>query len=129
MRIDHVALWVRDLEKSREFYCHYFSGKSNDLYDNPKKEFQSYFVTFDSGARLELMHSRKIKESSDNAFNPCFGLAHFAIAVGSKEEVDRITYLMKNDGCKLISGPRMTGDGYYESCIEDPDGNTLEIVS
>ena len=86
MRIEHVALWVRDLEKSKDFYCHYFHGKSNSLYSNPQKGFKSYFISFDSGARLELMSSEKSKASENDHFF-IFGLAHFALSVGSKEEV------------------------------------------
>ena len=114
MKIEHIALYTNRLD-----------GKSNNKYVNPHKGFESYFITFESGARLELMHQRGIAERSANVF---VGLIHLAFSVGSKEKVDELTQRLEQEGFKKISGPRLTGDGYYESCILDPDGNIVEIT-
>lgn len=126
MKIDHIALYVQDLEASRDFFVKYFGAKSNDGYRNPKTDFRSYFLTFDDGARLEIMTKPDLTDSGD--FLNRFGYAHIAISVGSKEAVDGLTARLKADGYALISGPRTTGDGYYESVILDFEGNQIEIT-
>ncbi|MFC1570137.1 VOC family protein, partial [bacterium] len=121
-RIEHIAIWVKDLERMKTFYETYFGCASNQKYVNISKGFSSYFLTFDSGARLELMCHPKINQIFDE-FEP-LGLSHFAISVGSQKEVDGLTLRLKTDGIPIVSEPRITGDGYYESVILDPEGNT-----
>lgn len=125
MKIEHVAIWVKDIESMKTFYTTYFNGKANSKYHNKDKQFESYFLTFDDGARLELMRKFGIdKKDQDDRI----GWAHIAISLGSKESVDQMTERLQNDGYRLVNGPRVTGDGYYESVIEDPEGNLLELT-
>lgn len=128
MYIHHAAIYTQDLEKQRDFYCKYFGGVSNDGYQNPKTGFASYFVRFEEGASLEIMTAPDVTESGRDTARQFFGYSHLAFSVGSEEEVDRLTALLEQDGFKRISGPRHTGDGYYESCVLDPDGNRVEIT-
>ena len=125
MKIEHIAIWVRDLEKMKYFYTRYFDLTSNDKYFNPRKHFSSYFLSFPSGARIELMHSPDIVDSQSLE---SMGIAHLAISVGSKENVDELTNRLKGDGHRIVGEPRTTGDGYYESVISDPEGNLIEIT-
>lgn len=125
MKIEHVALYVKDLEKAKEFFIRYFNGTANAIYHNKEKGFQSYFITFDDGARMEIMTRPDVDDQEKRPFRS--GFAHLAFSVGSKEEVDRITKLLQNDGFQVTSEPRTTGDGYYESCILDGEGNQIEI--
>lgn len=125
MKIDHIALYVRDLERTKMFYINYFGATSNEKYVNSKTGFQSYFLSFGEGCRLEIMVK---PELSDSIHEEYFGYAHFAISVGNSENVDKITKQMKKDGVIIASGPRTTGDGYYESCVLDPEGNKIEIT-
>ncbi|MFJ9288261.1 VOC family protein [Bacillus halotolerans] len=125
MRIEHTAIWVSDLERMKAFYETYFHGKANSLYHNEKKDFKSYFMTFDSGARLEIM---KKGDVTDQPSQTMTGWAHIAFSTGSKENVDELTERLKQDGFAVVSGPRTTGDGYYESVIEDVEGNLIEIT-
>ncbi|ATV02634.1 MULTISPECIES: VOC family protein [Bacillus] len=125
MRIEHAAIWVKDLERMKEFYETYFGAKTNDLYHNEKKDFKSYFLSFDSGCRLELMKKGGIDEAPAQNMT---GWAHLAFSTGSKERVNELTETFKNDGFQVVSGPRVTGDGYYESVIEDGEGNLIEIT-
>lgn len=122
--IDHVAIWAGDLELLREFYTEYFGGVSNTRYHNPAKGFSSYFISFDSGCRLELMHKDGIESNNANRL----GLAHISFSVGSKSNVDNLTKRLSNDGFSILGEPRTTGDGYYESVIADPEGNIVEIT-
>ncbi|MCU5683324.1 VOC family protein [Bacillus wiedmannii] len=125
MKIEHIAIWVNDLELMRSFYTKHFNGKANSLYHNKAKQFESYFITFESGARLEIMRKKGIeKEPNPNIT----GYAHMAFSVGSEERVNELTTTLKNDGYPLLNGPRCTGDGYYESVISDPEGNQIEIT-
>lgn len=124
MKIEHIALYVRDLEVTKNFYMKFFSLQCNKKYTNAKG-FSSYFLTFESGARVEIMSLPELNQSGKL---PCFGYAHIAISVGSAECVDRLTKCIENDRYKVISQPRTTGDGYYESVIADPDGNLIEIT-
>ncbi|NGY70101.1 glyoxalase/bleomycin resistance/extradiol dioxygenase family protein [Bacillus megaterium] len=125
MRIEHVAIWVRDLENMREFYKTYFKGKSNQRYHNKEKGFESYFLSFESGTRLEIMRRIGINEKT---LAETLGWTHIAFSLGSKEAVDELTTKLTTDGYKLVNGPRTTGDGYYESVIEDPEGNLIELT-
>jgi lactoylglutathione lyase len=128
VHIEHVAIWSRDLESLMAFYIKYFGVKQSPLYKNPKKHFSSYFLTFDSGARLEIMQKEPLQERKPADQSESVGFAHFSISVGSKEAVDVLTARFLSDGLPVISGPRLTGDGYYESVILDPDGNPVEIT-
>lgn len=123
--IDHIAIWVEDLEKMREFYCKYFDGVSNQRYENRVKGFESYFISFDGATRIELMKRKNIEE---RIYKEILGLAHLAFKVGSKEKVNELTEIFRKDGYKIIGEPRTTGDGYYESVILDPEGNRIELV-
>ena len=123
--IEHVALWVNDLERSRAFFQKYFGATSNDIYINAAG-FHSYFLTFDGGARLEIMHDGTQTPNAED--RPHDGYGHVAFSVGSAEEVDRLTAELVADGFRCVSGPRTTGDGYYESCVLDDEGNRIEIT-
>ncbi|MFZ6028438.1 MAG: VOC family protein [Chloroflexota bacterium] len=126
MHIEHCAIWTADLERLRAFYETYFRARSGPKYTNPAKHFESYFLAFESGARLELMCRPALAAlSSSDAF--C-GYAHIAFSLGSKEAVHALTERLQQDGYTLLNGPRTTGDGYYESLFLDPDGNRLEIT-
>ena len=129
MRIEHIAIWTKDLERLKIFYETYFDATSNSLYNNPEKKFTSYFLTFDSGARLEIMQRPDIQSSPKLSETEYFGYAHLAISVGSEEKVDSLTQKLRNDEYPILDGPRQTGDGYYESVISDPDGNRIEITA
>ena len=158
MKIEHVAIWVKDIDRVCEFYRKYFGGVVQPLYHNPAKQFTSRFVTFEDGARLEIMHRPDIVnnnvgtaemfhvkplqgECSDHI---CMGIAepkevghevsqhlgftHLSFSVGSKEKVDLLTKEMSDDGITIVGQPRTTGDGYYESVVLDPEGNRIEIT-
>lgn len=127
MKIEHIALWVKDLEGMREFYMKYFGMLSNELYVNKQKQFSSYFLSFpDSDCRIELMHNPDIVEELAQEFGQ--GLTHFAIALESKEKVDELTEHLRINGYKIIGEARTTGDGYYESAVLDLEGNKVEIT-
>ena len=126
MKIEHIAMYVNNLEATRDFFVNYFGGKSNDGYHNPNTDFRSFFITFDDGARLEIM-KKPVMDDLDKPLNRT-GYIHLAFSVGSKEAVDEITARMKADGYEVVSGPRTTGDGYYESCIVGIEGNQIEIT-
>lgn len=127
MKIEHIALYVQNLEASRDFFVKYFGAKSNDGYHNRKTDFRSYFLTFEDGARLEIMTKPDLTDNGD--FLNRFGYAHIAISIGSKEAVDELTERLKSDGYAVISGPRTTGDGYYESVVLDFEGNQIELTA
>lgn len=126
MKIEHIAMYVNDLEKAKDFFVTYFSAAANDGYHNPRTDFRSYFLTFRDGSRLEIMTKPDLTDSGD--FLNRFGYAHIAFSVGSREAVDSLTARLKSDGYPVISGPRTTGDGYYESCILGFEGNQIEIT-
>ena len=126
MRIEHIAMYVNDLEAARDFFVRYLGGVSNDGYHNKTTDFRSYFISFDDGARLEIMNKPGMTDS-EKAVNQT-GYIHVAFSVGSREKVDEITSLLKADGYEVLSGPRTTGDGYYESCIVGIEGNHIEIT-
>lgn len=125
MKIEHIGMWVKDIEQTRRFYETYFEASANNLYHNEKKGFKSYFLTFASGARLEIMHRDDIKEVAGELF----GYAHLAMSVGDKDDVDHFTKRLTDDGYDLLDGPRTTGDGYYEAVVLDPDGNRIELTT
>ena len=129
MHIEHMALWTPDLERSRAFYQRYFGACANARYQNPHSGFQSYFLQFAEGARLELMQMPGIVAGPDNRQQQHTGWIHLAFTVGSRAEVDALTARLIADGYPCLDGPRETGDGYYESCVADPDGNRLEITA
>lgn len=128
MTIDHIAIWVNDLENMKQFYVKYFGATANQKYHNPKKNFNSYFLTIESGARLELMQKPEIPQNLNNTIDQYIGLNHFAVSVGSKNNVDELTEKLRNDGYEVIGEPRTTGDGYYESVVFDPEKNRIEIT-
>ena len=126
MIIEHIAIWTNDLEKLKDYYVKFFSGKSNHKYRNPNTLFESYFISFDSGCRLELMTNPDIKEMSQTN---CIGITHFAFEVESKNEVDLKANELKIAGFPILKGPRITGDGYYEFETVDIDGNKIEVTT
>ena len=126
MKIEHIAMYVQDLEKTRDFFVKYFAAKSNARYHNPNTDFKSYFLSFDDGARLEIMQKPGVEAQTENQMRT--GFIHMAISVGSKEQVDKLTETLKQDGYMVTSGPRTTGDGYYESCVVAVEGNLIEIT-
>ena len=127
MRIEHLAIWVEDLEKMKTFYLKFFQLKCNEKYTNPKKQFSSYFLAFESGPRIELMHKPGLVQYSGYP-EERLGLVHFAISLGSREKVDELTERIRESGFRVIGEPRTTGDGYYESVILDPEGNLIELT-
>lgn len=126
MRIEHLAIWTSDIEAMRSFYMKYFGMESNDMYVNEKKGFRSYFLSWKGEtARLELMSQYGKADSLPNKMK---GLAHFALSVGSEERVMELTEQLRADGYEILSEPRRTGDGYFESAIGDPEGNYVELT-
>jgi lactoylglutathione lyase len=128
MNIEHLAIWVNDLEQMKEFYEKYFNATSGEKYHNSSKNFTSYFLRFDKGCRLELMHRPDIPINKNEKINQYLGIIHFAVSVGSKEKVNTLTEQLRKDGFKIQGEPRTTGDGYYESVILDPEDNFIEIT-
>ena len=126
MKIEHAALYTEDLEKMRSFFMKYFEASSNELYHNPKTGFSSYFLSFQEGARLEIMNKPQMVKTGDTLVRA--GLIHLAFSVGSKEKVDVLTETLRKDGYEVLSGPRTTGDGYYESLILGPERIQIEIT-
>ena len=128
MRLEHAALWTRDLERLRAFYERHFGARAGPRYASATNPgFVSYFLTFPSGgARLELM-TRPALDAAAGA--PTSGYAHLALSVGSRDAVDALVARLRDAGVCVRSGPRETGDGYYEAVVEDPDGNALEITA
>jgi lactoylglutathione lyase len=129
MKIEHIAIWSKDIERLKSFYQKYFNAAAGDKYTNLKKSFNSYFLSFESGARLELMNMPSIPESRGSTEEQFMGYIHIAISVGSQKKVDELTAQVKSDGYEVVGEPRFTGDGYYESVILDPDGNRIEITA
>ena len=128
MKIEHIAIWCQDLEGLRQFYETYFEARSIPKYANEGKGFESYFLSFDSGARIELMRMPSIRETADDPYAEDVGLAHLAFSVGSEERVDALTAALAGAGYEVLDGPRRTGDGYYESAVLDPEKNRIEIT-
>ena len=126
MRIEHIAMYVNDLDAARDFFIRYFNAKSNEGYHNKTTDFRSFFLSFDDGTRMEIMN-KPIMQDSEKALART-GYVHIAFSLGSKAAVDTLTELLNHDGYDVISGPRTTGDGYYESCIIGIEGNQIEIT-
>jgi len=126
MKIEHVAMYVKNMEEARDFFITYFGGASSEIYYNPNTGFRSYFISFADGARLEIMNKPEVVP--DAALREKMGYAHIAFSVGSREKVDSLTEQLGHDGYCITSGPRLTGDGYYESCVMDNEGNIIEIT-
>lgn len=126
MKIEHLAMYVNDLEITKNFFIKYFNATANNKYHNVKTGFCSYFLSFDDGARLEIMNKPDMSDSVKELHRT--GYIHIAFSVGSRERVDELTQRLKADGYEVIGGPRITGDGYYESCIIGIEGNQIEIT-
>ena len=126
MKIEHAAMYVNDLERVRDFFVRYFDAVSNDGYHNIKTGFRSYFLSFSEGARLEIMNRPDMSDGDKDVMHT--GYIHLAFSTGSREKVDELTKKLKDDGYEILSGPRTTGDGYYESCVLGPEGNQIEIT-
>ena len=122
IKVDHIGLYVSDIEAAKSFFQTYFGAKANEMYRNEKKGFCSYFLTFDDGSRLEVMTRTGV--DGKRALGSC----HVAFSVGSKAAVDSLTERLRADGYTVTDGPRTTGDGYYESCVAAIDGNLIEIT-
>lgn len=125
MKIEHIGIWVKDLEVMKNFYETYFGAEAGPKYHNAKTGFTSYFMCFAEGARVELMHRDDIQELPVEAL----GFAHLAVQVGDEREVDGKAETFSKNGFEVLSGPRRTGDGYYEAVIIDPEGNRIEITA
>lgn len=126
MKIDHIAMYVKDLEVARAFFATYFHAQSGEVYRNPKTGFRSYFLSFEDGTRMELMTRPELDDREKTLTRT--GYIHIAFSVGGREEVDRLTQQLRQDGYPVLSGPRTTGDGYYESCILAVEDNQIEIT-
>lgn len=127
MHLDHFALWTTDLERLKAFYVTYFGATAGEKYVNPTRGFESYFLSFAGGARLEIMTQPSV--ASERPLGaPAAGYAHLAIAVGSVERVEALTETLRSAGFTIAGAPRWTGDGYYESVVLDPDGNVIELT-
>jgi lactoylglutathione lyase len=129
MRIDHVALWTSDLERCQQFYVAYFGASAGSRYVNARKGFESCFLSFADGARIEAMQTTTLSPVALEPGAQRMGLTHLAISVGSEQAVDKLTARLRDDGFPILDGPRRTGDGYYESVTLDPDGNRIEITA
>lgn len=126
MKIEHIAMYVNDLESAKDFFVKYFSAVPNEGYRNKKTGFRSYFLSFNDGARLEIMNLPLLENGEKSVC--AAGYAHIAFSLGSKKAVDELTEKLKADGFEVISGPRTTGDGYYESAVIGFEGNVIEIT-
>lgn len=127
MRLEHVALYVNDLERAKDFFIRYFNATPNQRYHNPQKGLFTYFLTFDDNTRLEIMQRPEVVPQEKPLY--ATGYTHVAFSLGSRQAVDELTARLTQDGFTLVSPPRTTGDGYYESCILDFEGNQIEITA
>ena len=127
MKLEHVALYVNDLEAMKDFYVRHFKADANEKYHNPRTGLQTYFLSFDDGTRLEIMR-RPLMSPKATGEHP-LGYVHISFKLGSPEHVDRLTEELQQSGRPLLNGPRLTGDGYYESVLSDPEGNLIELVA
>ena len=126
MMLEHIAMYVNDLESAKDFFIKYLEGRPNAGYYNINTGFRSYFISFHDGARLELMNKPEV-EDQEKPLNST-GYAHIAFSLGGKEKVDEMTARLREDGYEVVSGPRVTGDGYYESCVVVFEGNQIELT-
>ena len=127
MKIEHVAIYVHDLESEKNFFVKYFGAKAGSKYTNFRNDFSNYFLKFDDGSRLEIMTRESMVDSDKPKYRS--GFHHIAIEVGDKATVDEMTKKMERDGIIVVSGARTTGDGYYESVVLDPEGNEIELIA
>ena len=126
IRIEHIGVWVRDIDVVAAFYARHFGARIGERYENPRKGFASRFLQFDGGARLELMTRVDVQE---RAQREQLGLAHVAITVPGETAVDQLAVSLRAAGVPVLDGPRRTGDGYYECVATDPEGNRVEIAA
>lgn len=126
IKIDHTALYVHNLEATKDFFVRFFSAQSNQMYHNPRTGLRSYFLTFGEGTRLEIMNRPEVHSSEKSLYEA--GYTHLSFSAGGKENVDKLTQTLSSEGFQILSGPRTTGDGYYESCISGPEGIQVEIT-
>lgn len=129
IHIEHVAMWVNDIDRICEFYSRYFGAGIGKRYENPAKGFASRFLTFASGTRMEVMSTTMLSPVPHEAGAQRMGLTHFALSLGSQQAVDDKTAQLKAEGVTVLDGPRRTGDGYYESVVLDPEGNRIELMA
>lgn len=127
MNIAHIGIWTKDLEAMKGFYIRYFKGESNEKYINPIKQFESYFIGFECGAKLELMRKLSVDKPLDTEER--LGITHIAFNLDSKEAVLSLTETLRSDGYKIVGEPRTSGDGYFESVILDVEGNRIELLA
>ena len=127
MNIEHVAIYVNNLEVEREFFMKYFGAKASEKYTNFRSDFTSYFLTFDNGSRFEIMHRTGMFDPKKEKYRS--GYHHIALNVGDKKDVDALTSKIEDDGMVIVAAPRKTGDGYYASIVTDPEGNEIEILA
>lgn len=131
MKLEHIAIWTRNIEGMKDFYIRYFGAASNEKYVSThdfNEHFESYFLSFDGDCRLELMQMGRIPVGDSAGGNETIGLTHFSFSMNSNDELDALAQRLEKDGCTLIGKPRMTGDGFYEACVLDPDGNRVEFA-
>ena len=129
MIIEHIAIWTADIERLKTYYIDFFGGQTNSKYRNEAKQFESYFISFESGARLEIMTRVDINTEVPNSVSPYLGMAHIAFGVKDMKKVNDQAALLRRAGYSILSGPRRTGDGYYEFETTDPDGNLIEVTA
>jgi lactoylglutathione lyase len=129
MRIEHLALWTEDVDRLAAFYQRYFGATAGNKYVNAAKGFESRFLSFATGARLEIMRTTLLAPVRHEAGAQRMGLTHFAVSLGSEQNVNELADRLRQDGHPILDGPRRTGDGYYESVTLDPDGNRVELIA
>ncbi|MBE8951471.1 MAG: VOC family protein [Quinella sp. 3Q1] len=127
MNIEHVAIYVNNLEVEKNFFVKYFGAKASEKYTNFQGDFKSYFLTFDNGSRFEIMHRQSMIDPKKAKYRS--GYHHIAIQVGDRKAVDELTQLMEDDGVYIVAAPRKTGDGYYASIVADPEDNEIELLA
>jgi lactoylglutathione lyase len=128
MRLRHVGIWTQDLEEALMYYVTYFRCSHGEKYVNPSSGFESYFLFFDDSSSIELMKAGNVRIPGANSDEERLGLSHLAISLGSKEAVTDLANTLKADGYKIVKGPHMTGDGYFEAVTLDPEGNRIELT-
>jgi len=130
MNIDHVAIWTTQLETLKDYYIKHFNGRSNRKYTNNERHFESYFISFDSGTRLELMQMPGIPQNlNDSVEKQYLGIIHLSFGMGNMDLVNEKCIELKRDGFRILKGPRKTGDGYWEFETLDPDNNRIEVAA